>query len=133
VSPLKAASMTATRTATKRSSLVRRRLDNCGIWAAGRTERTEVQSACGHCQENETGKEQIFPHRIRNKGRAIFSCELMIFVFVRCSLDDTSWHRPFVNSELQHHQEMKTHETDQHSWNHEDMQARKIATASLRQ
>src|SRR6267154_3184298 len=102
-----------------------RRLDNGGIWAAGRTERTEVQSACGHCQEDETGKEQIFPYRIRNKGRAIFSCELMVFVFVRCALDETSWHRPFVNSELQHHQEMKTNETDQHSWNHEDMQREK--------
>src|SRR5258705_3768133 len=49
----------------------------------------------------------------------------MIFVFVRCALDETSWHRPFVNSELQHHQEMKTNETDQHSWNHEDMQREK--------
>src|SRR6266403_2719288 len=102
-----------------------RRLDNCGIWAAGRTERTEVQSAGGHCQEDETGKEQIFPYRIWNKGRAIFFCELMIFVFVRCALDETSWHRPFVNSELQHHQEVKTNETDQHSWNHEDMQREK--------
>src|SRR5258708_32646679 len=55
----------------------------------------------------------------------MFSCELMIFVFVRCAVDETSWHRPFVNSELQHHQEMKTNETDQHSWNHEDMQREK--------
>src|SRR6266403_151604 len=102
-----------------------RRLDNCGIWAAGRTERTEVQSAGGHCQEDESGKEQIFPYRIRNKGRAIFSCELMIFVLVGCALDETSWHRPFVNSELQHHQEVKTNKTDQHSWNHEDMQREK--------
>src|SRR5882724_6259073 len=103
----------------------RRRLDYGRVRAAGRTERTEVQSACGHCQEDESGKEQIFPYRIRNKGRAIFSRELMIFVFVRCALDETSWHRPFVNSELQHHQEMKTNETDQHSWNHEDMQREK--------
>src|SRR5262245_14747047 len=49
----------------------------------------------------------------------------MIFVFVRCTLDETSWHRPFVNSELQHHQEMEANETDQHSWNHEDMQREK--------
>src|SRR5258708_23636232 len=103
----------------------RRRLDDRRVRAAGRTERTEVQSACGHCQEDESGKEQIFPYCIRNKGRAIFSCELMIFVLVRCALDETSWHRPFVNSELQHHQEMKTNETDQHSWNHEDMQREK--------
>src|SRR5262249_57031155 len=59
---------------------------------------------------------------IRNKGRAVFSCELMIFIFVRCTLDETSWHRPFVNSEFQHHQEMEANESDQHSWNHEDMQ-----------
>src|SRR6266403_3359769 len=103
----------------------RRRLDDRRVRAAGRTERTEVQSACGYCQEDESGKEQIFPYRIRNKGRAIFSCELMIFVLVRCALDETSWHRPFVNSELQHHREMKTNETDQHSWNHEDMQREK--------
>src|SRR6266403_3282265 len=103
----------------------RRRLDDRRVRAAGRTKRTEVQSACGHRQEDESGKEQIFPYRIRNKGRAIFSCELMIFVLVRCALDETSWHRPFVNSELQHHQEMKADETDQHSGNHEDMQREK--------
>src|SRR5690242_138059 len=103
----------------------RRRLDDRRVRATGRTERTEVQSACGHCQEDESGKEQIFPYRIRNKGCTIFSCELMIFVLVRCALDETSWHRPFVNSELQHHQEMKTNETDQHSWNHEDVKREK--------
>src|SRR4030095_12295401 len=31
-------------------------LDNRRVRAAGRTERTEVESACGHCQEDESGK-----------------------------------------------------------------------------
>src|SRR6266404_6953294 len=51
-----------------------RRLDDGRVRAAGRTERTEVQSACGHCQEDESGKEQIFPYRVRNEWRAIPFC-----------------------------------------------------------
>src|SRR5882724_7350302 len=103
----------------------RRRLDYGRVRAAGRTERTEVQSACGHCQEDESGKEQIFPYRIRNKRRPIFLRQFVILGGVGGFFHETSWHRPFVNSELQHHQEMKTNETDQHSWNHEDIQREK--------
>src|SRR6266849_1901195 len=117
--------MTASRTATKRSSLVSAPPGGRWVRAAGRTERTEVQSACGHCQEDESGKEQIFPYRIRNKRRPIFLRQFVILSGVCGFFHETSWHRPFVNSELQHHQEMKTNETDQHSWNHEDMQREK--------
>src|SRR6267154_4109368 len=100
----------------------RRRLDDGGIWAAGRTERTEVQSACGHCQEDKSGKEEILPHRIGNERRAILLGQFMVFAHVGRAFHNAPRHGPFVDSKVYDHQEMKTDEADQHRRNYEDVQ-----------
>src|SRR6266403_4401110 len=99
----------------------RRRLDYRRVWATGRTERTEVQSACSHCQEDESGKEEILPHRIGNERRAILLGQLMVFAHVGRAFHNAPRHGPFVDSKLYDHQEMKGHEADQHRRNYEDV------------
>src|SRR5258707_2924740 len=59
----------------------RHRLDDCRVRAARRTEWTEVHRAGSDRQEDERGKQQIFPYSIRNERSSIL---LRQFVVLGC-------------------------------------------------
>ena len=63
-------------------------------------------------------------------GTPSFVRQFVIFLHIRRAANDASRHRPFVDSELEHQQQMHADEGDQQSRDHEDMQARRSARAS---
>src|SRR5262245_235514 len=101
---------------------LRHGLDNRRIRPACRTKWAEVEGASGDCQEHEPREEHIFPHAIGKEGCAIALRQFMVLAFIRRSFHEPARHRPFVDSQRQHPQDMKGHEGDQGSRNHEHMQ-----------
>src|SRR5712692_2089066 len=97
-------------------------LNDRRVGTTGWTEGTEVQRAAGYSQKDERCEEQVLPDRVGNEWRAILLGQFVIFICVGRPLHQAAWHWPLVDAKLQHHQEMQAQETDQHSWNHEDMQ-----------
>src|SRR5258708_10647301 len=49
----------------------------------------------------------------------------MVVVFVGCFLDEAARHRPFIDPELYHHQEMQAHKSNEHPRYHEHVQGKK--------
>src|SRR5262245_7690609 len=56
----------------------------------------------------------------------------MIFAHITGALYEASRHGPFVDSQLQHHQEMKADECDQQSRNHKNMQRKETRESRSR-
>ena len=56
----------------------------------------------------------------------------LVFAFIGGSLYDAARHRPFVDSQLQHHQEMKANEPDQQSGDYEHVQREKSGEGCAR-
>ena len=104
----------------------RRGLDDGRIRAARGTERAEVHSAGGDRQKDERGEEQVLPDRVGNERSAVLLRQFVILACVGRAFHETARHRPFVDSELQHHQEMQTHEADQQSLESRRRAARRI-------
>src|SRR5262249_25909817 len=101
---------------------LRHGLDNRRIRPACWTKWTEVEGASGDCQEDEPREEHIFPNGIGNEGFAIALRQFMVLAFIRRAFHEPSRHWPFVDSQRQHHQDMKGHESDQGSRNQEHVQ-----------
>src|SRR5215471_1492917 len=96
-------------------------LDDCRIRLASWSKWAEVQRARGNRQDNECRKEHVFPDGVGNEWRPLFLRKRVIFGFVGCSSYNSSRHWPFVNAQLQHHQQMEAHEANQYSRNYEHM------------
>ena len=75
-----------------------------GEHAALHMHRGQRDDARGHRQDNEPGKEHIFPDSVGNEWRAISFRQFVVLVFIGCSSHNASRHRPFVNTQFHHHQ-----------------------------
>ena len=84
-----------------------------GIRLPAGTERAEGDGAGGDGEKNEAGKNQILSDRARHKRHAVFLRELVIFLQISRAANDASGHRPFVDSEFQHKQQMQADEGKQ--------------------
>src|SRR3984885_1705317 len=102
-----------------------RSLDDCRVGLPGGPKRTKIVGACADCKNDECRKEHVFPYRVRNEGLAIFLGQSVILGLVGGSPYDASRHRPFVDAELQHHQDVEAEEPYQQCGNHEYMQRKK--------
>src|SRR5262249_37893944 len=76
-------------------------LDDRRIRLAGRSKWAEIDCTRTDGQNNRRREEQIFPYSKRNERRAVLSCQFVVFIYVGCSLHNASWHRPFVDTQLQ--------------------------------
>ena len=73
-------------------------------------------------QKDKAGEKHVLRDRAGHKRNAIFVRQLVIFLHVRRAANDSSRHRPFVDSELQHQEQMQADECNQRSRDHEHMQ-----------
>ena len=89
-------------------------LNDRRIRLARRTEGTKKDGAGGNREQNDSRKNDVLPDRVRNEGHA--SCgQCVVFPQVGRAPHDAARHRPFVDSQLQHHQHVQAHEPDQQS------------------
>src|SRR5271170_7436543 len=90
-------------------------LDNRGVGLAAGTEGPQVNCTEGDRKQYKTGKYDIFPDRARHERHAVFLYQLVVLLNVGGSAHDASRHGPFVDSQLQHHEQVDADESDQKS------------------
>ena len=88
-------------------------LNNRRIRLAAWTERTKINRASSNRKKNETGEEDVLPHRARHERHAFLMGEFVIFLQVGGAANDASRHGPFVDSQFQHHEQMHADESNQ--------------------
>ena len=106
----------------KKEIRARNRLDNCRIGLAGRSKGSKDDGAEGHRQQDATGKDQVLPDRVRHEGHTVLVSQFLVLLQVSLAPHQPAGHRPFIDPELEHHEQMQAHEPDQHPRDHEHMQ-----------
>src|ERR1700674_651885 len=104
---------------------MRSSLNDCWVGLTARTKRAEIHSAGSDREKNKSGEKDILPNRLRNKRHTLLVCELLVILQVRCPPNDSSWHRPFVDSQLQDHQQVHSDESHQQPGDDENVQREK--------
>ncbi len=108
----------------------RRGLDDGGIGRAARSEGTEVDRAHGNREQDEAGEKQILGDCAGDKRHAFFARQVVIFPHVGRATDDSSRHRPVVDSQLQHQPQMQADEGQAAGPGSRTRATRRIAKAS---
>ena len=100
-------------------------LNDGGIGTSGWTEGTEVSGNEGKRDKNTGAEENVFVNGGWHEGDAVRFDEFVILLLVSGFTNDATGHRPFVDAELQHHEEVKSNEGKEQAGNHENMKGKK--------
>jgi hypothetical protein len=92
---------------------------------ARRAEGAEVRGAQGDARDQNPGEKDVFPDRVGHERLAVFVNQIVVVLQIRRATDKASRHRPFIDAELQHHQEVQAYKTDENPGNHKDVQREK--------
>src|SRR5262249_6305791 len=93
-----------------------------GGGAGGGGEGEEEERAGAGGGEGGGREEDVLPDGVGEEGRAVGPRELVVLALVGRPPHHAARHRPLVDPELQHHQDVEGHEADQHPRDHEDVQ-----------
>ena len=86
---------------------------------------TEVGGNQRKREKNTAAEEDIFINGAGHEGDAVFLRELVILLDVGGFAHDAAGHGPFVDAELEDHQQMEADESDEQTRNDEDVKREK--------
>ena len=75
-----------------------------------------------HGQRDESGEDHVLLERHGHERQTVLVNQLLILLQVGFPLDDPPGHRPLVDAEVDHHQEVDADQADQHAGDDEDVQ-----------